>query len=242
MSWFRNGGPTIRSAEGTFAMRPGKNLWIDDEISNVVDIQARPFEKLAFLLGFNGHFATKDRVDDVGGVDVLITRILVLFVIVVLAVTPVGGACSLGGVILNNLLRIDILENTVVLYSVVGSRMQLTRALQGFVVIFLLITATSRSFDHVDFMVIFMRPLAPEVIAMVVTPVLAFSVVSIVVAAMVAVIDPPTVVMVVIASWRVIGLLSSCHVFLDQLLGIVSIGVVLGSGEKLGDRGRPLPK
>jgi len=38
---------------------------------------------------------------------------------------------------------------------------------------------------------------------------------------------------------RVVAFLS---VFLDEFLCIVSIGVVLGGGEKVGDRGRPLSK
>lgn len=111
--------------------------------------------------------------------------------------------------ILNNLLRVDVLEEAAVLHSVVGSGMKLTWALQGFAVIFLVITATSGSFHHVDFMVVFMRPLVPKVITMVATLVLAFSVVLIVIAAMVVVIDPPTVVTVVVMLWRVIGLLRS---------------------------------
>jgi len=64
-SWLRDGGLAILSAEQDLPMRPGRKLWIDDEISDIVDIQVRPLEKLVFSLGFNRNFATKDRVDNV---------------------------------------------------------------------------------------------------------------------------------------------------------------------------------
>jgi hypothetical protein len=129
-----------------------------------------------------------------------------------------------------------------VLHGVVGSRVKLTWALQGFVIIVLIVTATSRSFDLVDFVVIFMRPLSPKVITVVTMRVPAFSTVSIIVTVTVVVVNSPTVVAVIVSSWRVCGLFRSSHVHPDQLLRIVSIGVILGSGQKLGDRGWPLPK
>jgi len=100
-------------------------------------------------------------VHNVSGIDILMMRITVLFVVVVLMITPVGGTHGLCSIILNDLLCINVLEDTVVLHSVVESRMKLTRTLQGFVVVFLVIMVTGKSFDCIDFMVIPTRPLAP---------------------------------------------------------------------------------
>lgn len=61
-------------------MKTGRKIWINDEISSTIDVQACPFENIAFLFGFDRHFATKDGVDDVGGIDILMMRISVLFV------------------------------------------------------------------------------------------------------------------------------------------------------------------
>jgi hypothetical protein len=142
---------------------------------------------------------------------------------------------------MNDLLHIDVLEDAMVFHSVTGSGMKLTRALQGLIIIIMIVAMTSRSFDRVDFMVVFTRPLAPEVVTMVMTSIPSFSTVTIIVMAMVAVINSPTVVTVIISSWRVVTL-SSSHVLPDQLLRVVGIDIVLGDGEKLSDYSWPLLK
>ena len=91
-------------------------------------------------------------------------------------------------------------------------------------------------------MVIFTRTLAPKVITMVPVAVPVFLAISIVIAMTVVVVDPLMVVAVVITSWGAVRSLSSSHIFLDYLLHVVSVYIIFGSGEKLSDRGRPLPK
>jgi hypothetical protein len=90
-------------------VRLGRELGIGDEVSSAIDVQTCPLEQLAFSLEFDRHLVVEDGVDNVSGVDVLITRIPVLFVIVILVVMPVEGAYDLCGVILNNLLSVNIL-------------------------------------------------------------------------------------------------------------------------------------
>jgi hypothetical protein len=116
------------------------------------------------------------------------TRILVLFVIVILAVTPIGGTYHLCVIILNDLPSINILEVVVVVHGDVRSRVKLAQTLHGLIVVLLAVVATNSPLDRIDFMIIFTRPLALEVITVVSALVLVFSVISIIIARMVVVI------------------------------------------------------
>ena len=64
-------------------------------------------------------------------------------------------------------------------------------------------------------MVVFARPLAPEVITVVTVPIPSFMSVPIVIVTMVAVVDPPTVVAIIISLRNEVGLLISSHLFSD---------------------------
>jgi hypothetical protein len=64
--------------------------------------------------------------------------------------------------------------------------MDLTRTLQSFVVILLIVTVTSRFLDHVDLMVVFAGTLASVITAIIRPPVVIISVIAIVVVAPVA--------------------------------------------------------
>jgi len=59
--------------------------------------------------------------------------------------------------------------------------MELTWTHQGFVIVILVIAATSKSLDHVDFMVIFMGPITPKVVTVVMRPIPSFMSVLVVV-------------------------------------------------------------
>ena len=52
-------------------------------------------------------------------------RVSVLVVVLILLVAPVVFPCSFGGVALNDLLRVDALEDTTFLHRVVGLGMKL---------------------------------------------------------------------------------------------------------------------
>jgi hypothetical protein len=70
--------------EGDFLVRPGWKPRIGEEAVSVGDAQASPFEQFALAFGIQRHLSTEDGVDGFGASDVLMTRISVLFVIVVM--------------------------------------------------------------------------------------------------------------------------------------------------------------
>jgi len=81
--------------------------------------------------------------------------------------------------------------------------------------------------------IIFARLLASEIVTIITTPVPPFSVVAVIAAAGIPVFETP---MAVVSSG---GLLGSLYVFSDKLFYVIGIGVVLGCGQELGERGRP---
>jgi len=76
------------------------------------------------------------------------------------------------------------------------------------------------------------RSLASEVIAVVTAPIPPFSVVVVVAAPRVSVVETPTVV---IPSGRLLG---PSDVFSNEFLYVVGIGVIFGHGEEFNDCGR----
>jgi hypothetical protein len=68
---------------------------------------------------------------------------------------------------MSKLLCIDVLEEAAVLHGVIGLGMDLTRTLQSFVVILLIVTATSRFLDHIDLVVVFVGTLAFVIIVII---------------------------------------------------------------------------
>jgi len=86
--------------------------------------------------------------------------------------------------------------------------------------------------DCVYLMVAVTRSLASEIVAVVAMPVPPFSVVAVVTAARIPLIEASTTV---ILPGRLDG---SSHIFSDEFFSDVGIGVVFGCGEELGDRGR----
>jgi hypothetical protein len=68
-------------------------------------------------------------VDDFGGSDVLMTRIFVLFVIVVVTISPLCVVVDPCGVVGSDLLGVDVLEETTILHGVIGFGMKLAGTL-----------------------------------------------------------------------------------------------------------------
>jgi hypothetical protein len=106
------------------------------------------------------------------------------------------------------LLGLDVLEEVAVLHGVIRLRMDLAGTLQSFVVILLIVIATSRFLDHVDFMVVFVGALASVITAIIEPPITIISAVAIVVVVLVAtftVVIPTTVIGFLIPTQWVLG-------------------------------------
>jgi hypothetical protein len=149
-------------------------------------------------------------VDGFGGIDILVTRISILFIIIVIiTVTPRSIINGLWSIIISKLLGVDVLEEVAVLHDVIGLGMDLARTLQSFVVILLIVTATSRFLDRVDLMVIFAGTLASVITAFIGPPITIISVVAIVVVVALvvtfAVVVPTTVIGFIVPARWVLG-------------------------------------
>jgi hypothetical protein len=121
-------------------------------------------------------------VDNFGGSDILMTRIPVLFVIVVIAISSLCvmvGPCS---IIDSELLGVDVLEEVAILHGMIVFGMKLVGTLQGLVVVILVVVAITWLLIHVDFMTILARTHAFEGITAVMPPITVVSVVTVVVA------------------------------------------------------------
>jgi hypothetical protein len=129
-------------------------------------------------------------------------------IIIVITVTPRSIVNGLWSTIISELLGVDVLEEAAVFHGVIGLKMDLAGTLQGFVVILLIVTATSRFLDRVDLVVVFAGALA-SVIAMIIgTPITIISVVAIVVVAPVTtfvVVVPTTFIKFLVPAWWVFG-------------------------------------
>jgi hypothetical protein len=132
-------------------------------------------------------------VDGFGGIDIFVMRISILFIIiVVMTITQWSIVNGLWCIIISELLGVDVLEEAAVLHGVIGLGMDLAKALQSFVVILLIVTATSRFLDRVDLMVVFAGALASVITVIIGPPIMIILVVTIVVVA------PVTTFMVVV--------------------------------------------
>ena len=83
-------------------------------------------------------------------------------------------------------------------------------------------------------MIVVARSLASEVIAVVAASVSPLSMVAVIATPGVSVVETSTTV---VSSGKLLG---SLDIFSDELLRVISVGVILGCGEDFGDRGRPL--
>jgi len=139
----------------------------------------------------------------------------------------------LGGISLSGPLCVDAFKDTTFFHRVVGLGMELARSFQYLVVVFQVVSSSVGTLDCVHLVIVVARSLGSEIVMIFTTPVPPFSVVAVVAAAGIPVVETPTAVL---SSRR---LLSSSYIFLDELFCVDGIGVVFGHGEELGDRGRP---
>jgi hypothetical protein len=149
-------------------------------------------------------------VDSFGGIDILVTRISILFIIIVIiSITPWSIVNGLWSIIISKFLGIDVLEEAAVLHGVIELGMDLARTLQSFVVVLLIVTTTSRFLDRVDLMVVFAGTLASIITAIIGPPITIISAVVIVVVVapivMFAVVVPTTVIGFIVPTRWVLG-------------------------------------
>jgi hypothetical protein len=140
--------------------------------------------------------------DGFGGSDVLLTRISVLFVIVIVTILLLCVGVDPCGVVGGDLLGIDVLEEAAILHAVIGFGMKLVGTLQGLVVAILVIAATTWLLNRVDFMIVLAGTLASVVITAVASPITVVLGVMVVVALIttIAVVVLTMVIAIVIAA------------------------------------------
>jgi hypothetical protein len=96
----------------------------------------------------------------------------------------------------SKLFGVDVPEEMTVLLGVIGLGMDLAGTLQGLIVVLLIVLATTWLFNHVNFVIVLMRTLASEGIAVVMPSITVVWEVAIVVAPITII--PTTVVAIVI--------------------------------------------
>ena len=111
--------------------------------------------------------------------------------------------------------------------------MQLAWSLQRLVVVFLLVSPPIGTLDHIHLVVVVAMALASEVITIVTPHVPAFSVVPVVGATMVPVVDTTSTV---ISSRRLVG---ASRIVPDELFCVIGVGVIFGRGKELDHRRWP---
>jgi hypothetical protein len=169
----------------------------------------------------------------VGGTDILVPWVPILVVVFVFLTASVLFPVFLGGIPLSGPLCVDAFEDTTFFHRMIGLGMELARSFQRLVVVFLVVSPSVGTLDCVYLVIVVARSLASEIVAIVTTPVPPFSVVAVVAAAGILVVETPAAV---VSSGR---LLDSSYIFSDELFCVVGVGVVFGRGEELGNRGRP---
>jgi len=169
----------------------------------------------------------------VGGTDILVSWVPILVVVFVFLTASVLFPIFLGGIPLSSPLCVDAFEDTEFFHHVVGLGMELARSFQRLVIVFLVFSPSIGTFDYVHLVIVVARSLASEIVATITTPVPPISVVAVVAAVGILVVETPTTV---VSSGRLLG---SSYIFADELFCVLGIGVVFGHGKELSDRGRP---
>ena len=83
-------------------MRPGGKFWIGDRAVCAVHIEAGSLQELSFSFRLDGNFASEDRVDHVGGTDILVSLVPILVLVLVFMIAPVLFPIFLGRVVLSS--------------------------------------------------------------------------------------------------------------------------------------------
>jgi len=223
----------ILPAEGDLPVRPGRKFRIGDQTVCVVHVEAGSLQELSFSLRLDGNFASKDGVDHVSGIEILVSWVPILVVVFVFVTMPVLLPVFLGRIVLSSPLRVDAFEDTTFFHHVIGLGVELARSLQRLVVIFLVVSPPIGALDRINLVVVVMRAHAPEVIAIVTPPIPTFSMVAVVRATMVPVVETTTTV---VPSRR---LVRTSRILSDELFCVIGVGVVFCRGKELSHRGRP---
>jgi len=206
---------------------------ISNQAIGAVHIKASSLQELSFSFGLDGNFASKDGVYHVDGTDILVLWVPILVVVFVFLTVSILFPVFLDGIPLSGLLCVDAFEDTTFFHRVVGLGMELARSFQHLVIVFLVVSPSIGMLDCIHLVVVVMRSLASEIVAVVATPVPPFSVVAVVAATRIPVVEASTTV---VSSGRLVG---CSHIFSDEFFCVIGIGVVFGRGEELSDRGRP---
>ena len=154
--------------------------------------------------------------------------ILVVVVVVTLSVLfPV----FLGRIPLSSPLHVDAFEDAAFFHRVIGLGMELAWSFQRLIVVFLVVSPPIGALDCVYLMVMVTRSLASVIISVVASPVPTFSVVAIVTASGVPVVEASTTV---VSSWRLVG---ASRIFSNEFFCVIGISIIFGRGEEFSDRG-----
>jgi len=169
----------------------------------------------------------------VGGTDILVSWVPILVVVFVFVTMSVLFPVFLGGIPLSSPLCVDAFEDTTFFHRVIGLGMELAWSFQRLAVVFLVVSPPIGALDCVHLVVKVTRSLAPEIVAVVTSPVPSFSVVAVVTAARVPVVEASTTV---VSSGRLVG---ASRIFSGEFFCVIGISVVFCCGEELDNRGRP---
>ena len=172
------------------------------------------------MLGFDGNFASEDRVDHVGRFDIQVSWVPILVLVFVFVIAPVLLRVFLGGIILSGPPRVDAFEDTTFFHRVVRLGVELARSLQCLVVIFLVVPLSVGAFCCIHLVVVVARALAPEIITIVTPPIPTLSMVAVVGATVVPVIKTTTTI---VPSRRLVG---TSRILSDEFFCVAGVGVV----------------
>ena len=214
-------------------MRPGRKFRIGDQNVCAVHVEAGSLQELSFSLRLDENFASKDGVDHVGRIDILVSWVPILDVVFVFVTAPVLLSVFLGRIVLSSPPRVDAFEDTAFFHHVIGLGVKLARSLQRLVVIFLVVPLPIGELDHIHLVVVVVTALAPEVVSIITLPIPTFSMVAVVRATMVPIVKTTTTI---VPSGRLVG--TSC-ILSDELFCVIGVGVVFCRGKELSHRGWP---
>jgi len=161
-------------------------------------------------------------VHHIGGTGILVSwvPILVFVFLTVSILFPI----FLDRIPLSGPLCVDAFEDTAFFHRVVRLGIELARSFQRLVVVFLVISPSIGALDCVHLVVVVTRSLASEIVTVVAMPVPPFSVVAVVAAAKIPVVETP---MTVVSSGRLVG---SSHILSDEFFCVIGVGVVFSHG------------
>ena len=214
-------------------MRLGREFWIDNQTVCAVHVEASSLQEFSFSLRLDGNFASKYGVDQVSGIDILVSWVPILVVVFVFMTVPILLPVILGRIVLSSLPCVDAFEDTTFFHRVIGLGVELARSLQRLVVVFLVVPPPIGALDRIHLVIVVVRVLAPKVITIITPPIPTFSVVTVVRATIVPVVKTTTTV---VPSRRLVG---TSRILSDELFCVIDISVIFCRGKELSHRGRP---